>query len=401
MVFGNVYSFPLIHELGMGEVVLLLFTPYFIMKARKTLTLSKGISGFVLYMVYGLLITLIMSANFQVGAGSIFIRLARDFFYYFIVLFLGTKFFDKEQFFKWLIRFCVLLSVFVVIQSVIYLGTGYFIPGFPMNAQLNDGGYIGSELYSKYLSYARIAGYLRPNGFLCEPSHCAQCFFVALIVLLFGTSHQDRRIMLIAGLISIGSIATMSTSAIVYVLAAWILWLIKEGKHNAIRVIAIVLVAIIVIVFAYNHGNLSNMISVTNRLTNIFSGNTVTASSELRVQKGLTVFLTFPLLYKIVGIGFGTYMSAFQSGFFVSNTAMIESEYMNSFSYILVSSGIIGSVIMVTTLFVLFRRSSILGKMMIIALVIMSLGSSIYSSPICVWLLLVIINAGQERNSNI
>lgn len=393
MMFGNVYTFPLLRMLGWGEVLFLLFIPYFLAKSAKMITISKAHLGFIVFMLYCFIGSLIASSLLQASLISLFTRLARDFFYYFIALFLGTKLYDKKTFFHWINVFCICLSVYVMAQSIVYTITGYFIPGFLLNAQINDGGYVGRELYSKYLAYARISGYLRPNGFLCEPSHCAQCFFVGLVVLLFGEDEQDRKHIWTAVLFSIGALLTMSTSAVVYVGVTWSFWLLKEGKHNVFRVLTIVAVGSLSVVFAYKHGDLINMLSVVNRLTDALSGDYVTNSSSLRIIKGLTIFKNLPVGFKIFGIGFGTYTFALQNSIISTNVAMVENEYMNSFSYILVSSGIIGGTILLSTFTRLFKKAPYIGRMMIIALFIMALGSSIYSSPICIWIMLVILNS--------
>ena len=392
MMLGNVYAFPLLPSLGMGELIFIMFMPYFLIRVKGSIVITRDSKGLLFYMIYGFLVTVVMSVFFQSSIGNIAIRLIRDFFYYLIILFLGIKLFNKETFYKWVIRFCVVLAVFVILQSLVYVVSGYFIPGFPMSAQINDGGYTGRELYAKYLSYARIAGYLRPNGFLCEPSHCAQCFFVAVVILLSNEKGLYRKQIPYAVLISIGAILTMSTSAVVYVTIAWIMWLIKEVKHNILKVVIAVFVVGIIGFIIYSRGNLTNMISVTNRLVNALTGNATTNSSEMRIQKGFTIFANLPAIFQIFGIGFGTYTSALRSSLISTNVAMVESEYMNTFSYILVSSGIVGGFIMLASIVRLFKSCGLLGRMIVIALVIMSLGSSIYSSPICVWVLLTLLS---------
>lgn len=393
MMFGNVYIFPLIPVLGWGEVLFLVFMPYFVIKARSIFVISQTEFMLVVFMIYGLLITLFAGAYFQTSLVSIITRLARDFFYYFIIVFLGTKLLDKTIFFELVNLFCVCLSIFVIVQSAVYIFTGFFIPGFLLDFQINDGQHMGREVYSNYLSYARIAGYLRPNGFLCEPAHCAQCFFVDLILILFGVEEKNRKTYICAAIVSLGSFITMSTSAVVYLATVFVMWIVKEGKHDVLKIVAIIVLTFMLFFVAYSRGNLDNMLSVVRRLSNALEGDPVTNSTALRIQKGIAIFINLPIIFKLFGIGFGTYSSALSNSVISATVTGVDNEYMNSFSYILVSSGVIGSIIMVGTFLVLYRKSTQLGRMMIIALFIMSLGSSIYSSPISVWLMLVILNS--------
>ena len=396
LMFGNVYVFPLVPVLGMGEFVFILFIPYFLFRMKKSFTAHSRNKGFLLFMLYGFVISLIMSVFFQAGIIKVFSRLIRDFFYFFIIFFLGNRFFSKETFFKLLVIFSVALSAFVILQSIVFLIFGYFIPGFPLTMRINDGGHVGRELYNAYLVFARDAGYLKPNGFLCEP---AQCFFVALIMLFFYSKIALKKLIPLVTVISIAAVLTMSTSAFIYVATAWIMWLIKEGKRNVLIVGTIIVLIGIGAFVLYNRGIGASLVSVLNRFTNLFTGARITDSTSLRIEKGLIIFRDLPWQYKFFGIGFGTYTAAYQQSIISQNVVMASNEYMNSFSYIWVSSGIIGGIVMLFSFLRVYHSSDFLGKVMIIALVIMSLGAAVYSSPICVWAMLVILDSHKHENN--
>ena len=152
---------------------------------------------------------------------------------------------------------------------------------------------------------------------------------------------------------------------------------------------------------ALRNGQLDNVMVVIQRFTKTLSGDNVTNSSQLRMMKGFTTFLALPLPQKIFGIGFGNYLAAVP---LISRSAtinMINSEYMNTVSYILVSAGIIGFIIMALFFIRLFRNNFGLGRIMIIALVIMSFGSSVYNSPIWIWMMLLILYSGSRGDEAI
>lgn len=394
MMLGNVYLFPLFKSLDMGEIIMMVFIPYFVLN-MSSFSIKREYSLIYVFVGYSLLVTLFMSVVLNGNISDSIVRMIRDFFYYFVIFFLGTHFFDMYTFKKVLVRFCILLSAFVILQVIVYTFMGYLIPGFLMGASLNDGGYIGAQLYSNYISYANIAGYLKPNGFLCEPAHCAQCFFVAILVLLFGNNKEKNDIKC-AVFISIGAAFTMSTSAMLYLIFAWGVWCFKESKKNFLRIIVIVFCAIVLMVMAIKNGYLDNVMIVMQRFTKTISGDNVTNSSQLRMMKGFTTFLALPLLQKVFGIGFGNYAAIIPLIGNSSAINMVDNEYMNTVSYIMVSAGVIGFIIMCMFFVRLFRQNFGLGRIMIIALIIMSFGSSIYSSPIWIWMMLVILYSGRR-----
>lgn len=399
MMLGNVYLFPLFRSLDMGEIILIVFIPYFVVNMR-TFSIKREYSLIYLFVCYSLLVTMIMSVLLNGNMSDPIVRMLRDFFYYFVIFYLGFHFFDMKSFKKILVRFCVLLSAFVIVQVLVYTFIGYFIPGFLMNAPLNDGGYTGAQLYSNYIRYASIAGYLKPNGFLCEPAHCAQCFFVTILVLLFG-NYREKNDIKIAIFISIGMVLTMSTSAMLYFMFSWGMWCFKESKRNFIKILVIVCCCFAIGVLALKNGKLDSVLVVIQRFTQTLSGDNITNSSQLRMMKGFITFSALPLLLKIFGIGFGNYSAAIP--FFSSSAEinMMDNEYMNTVSYILMSAGIIGFVIMILFFIRLFRKSYGLGKIMIIALVIMSFGSSVYSSPIWIWMMLIILYSGRRGDETL
>ncbi|SEH64574.1 hypothetical protein SAMN02910265_01900 [Ruminococcus flavefaciens] len=400
MIWANVYTFVPFPALGCGEVFLIVISFYLIIMLNNKIKLFSKNNGILFFMIYGFITTLVMISMFDASIPKVAIRMARDFFYYFIIIFLGANLFDITIFKKWCVWFCLLLAVFIIVQTLVYYLLGYFIPGFPLNIMINDGGYTGQGLYDSYLSYANIAGYIRPNGFLCEPSHCAQCFLVCLILILFDDGKIDKTKISKAVLVTVGAVLTMSTSAIIYILFIWINWLVKEGKYNIIKTFIIIIATIIAFVVLFLRGNMNNLLAVSQRFTNLFTGGSLTASSEVRMTKGINIFSSMPFIYKLFGIGFGTYSYAYDRSIISKDVFMANNEYMNTFAYILVSAGIIGMIIIATAVITIYIRSNRVGRMMILALIVMSLGSSIYSSPICVWLMLVIINSHYNRHKN-
>lgn len=392
MMIGNVYTFPFFRSLSWGEVILLLFFPYFILNIGSLKIVRIG--SILAFVLYALLSTLLFAAVSFGDVQAPLVRILREAFYYVLIFYCGYYLFDYAKFSQGVIIFCKVLSLYIVLQSFVYSVTGWYIPGFFMNAALNDGGYSGSELYNHFLTYAKISGYLRPNGFLCEPAQCAQCLFLGILVSFFSPIKGKKQLITSVWL-TVGLVCTMSTSAIVYAGFSWIVWLIKEGKRNITHVLFIIAIVSLGVILIYGKTKYNNLLAVIEKLTNSFSKDTISNSSELRLFKGFLTFASLPFFYKIFGIGFGNYDAAVPKLFSGQNIHMVESEYMNSFSYILVSAGVIGACLLFVYFIQRFRRSCFLGKICVIALVLIASGSSIYSTPICVWFMLII-----EYNGN-
>ncbi len=393
MMLGNVYLFPLFTSLDLGEILLIIFIPYFLIHIKK-ITLNRRFSLIYLFLGYSLFITLAMVVFLNGNVSNVFSRMVRDLFYYFIVFFLGYHLFDLRTFKKAVVLFCVVLSAFIILQVIVYMVWGYLIPGFVLNMKLNDGDFTGYQLYSHYLEYARIAGYLKPNGFLCEPAHCAQCFFVSILILLFGPVKEKNDLKL-ALFISVGMILTMSTSAMLYLAFAWGVWSFKESKRNFLKIITIVIIVSILGYLGLKNGKLDNLVSVINRFTQTLEGAHITNSSQLRMLRGFQIFFALPLICQFFGIGFGNYSAAMSLISSNVNISMLNNEYMNTVSYILVSSGFVGFLILSLFFINLYKNGSSFKRIMVLALLLISLGSSIYSSPICVWLMLLILYPGK------
>ena len=379
----NVYVFPLIPVMTLGELYLLLLIPYFLIKSRK-LQLAKSNLLIFVYCVYALLITLGNVMIYGLGVMDPIERLLRDAFYYVLIFLVFYNCFDFKYFKKCIYIFCTLLSIFLIIQTIVYYAFGYLVPGFLLGAQLSDGNYIGRELYNKYLSYASNF-YLKPNGFLCEPAQCSQCLFFGLILLVFDKKY-NKYFYVLAVLFSIGSILTLSTTALFAIILVWSAWLITKGRKHMTKAIVLVIMSFAFVIIALVSGNLNNIISSLRRL--FVDSSDTNSSVYFRIFKGMDIFMNLPLFAQLFGIGFGNYVNLASS--FQLSGVLTNNEYMNSFSYILISSGIIGLLIIGLFLFKLFRNSNLQGKMLILGLIFLSLGSSIYSTIIMIWFMVAI-----------
>lgn len=377
MMFANVYVVPFIPTLGIGELLFMIFFPYFFLKS----TTSNKISfSLIFFIIYSVSITFFNSIIFEdVLISDPVMRLIRDFVYITIIFIYGKEFVEYELIARYIKFFCTLLAVFIIVQTVVFYISGYYIPGLLLNVRVNDGGKLGYELYENSLSYAYIAGYLKVQGFLSEPAHCAQCLLVGTCISLFPQNKNVNPDFYKAILFSITALMTMSAATIIYIPVIWITAVFMSKtitSNNKIFMFILIVLGIMIII---QGGFLT---PIVQRLGRASSLTTADGSTWYRIYRGVQIWLEdINIFQKIFGIGFGTFKGILK----------LENEYMNSISYLLISTGLIGFLLYSNLLFQIIRKSNQQNKIILLALIMMAISSSIYSSEIYVWVLLLLV----------
>lgn len=387
-MIGNVYKFPYLNVLGIGEVCCILYIIYLFLV--KKIIFKKNIINkwVILFIGYSMTTTLINIVIYNFNANDSVIRMIRDAFYYFLIFYIGTKLYDIDCFKNMIIIFCLLLSTFIILQFSVYKLSGYYIPGFLLNAQINSGNNTGMDMYNHYIEFAKITGYLKANGFLCEAASCAQCFSVGLMLILHYKFQPDRKNIIIALYVTIGAILTFSANSIVYCIFIWGIWVIRQLSQRYIskKIYAFIILLCIFLGIFFVIFKDSNVSNVFKRLQSATSSDTLDGSAQSRVYKGIKQYLELPLYNKIMGIGFGNYSEAYKN-----EIIQIENEYMNSLSYILFSCGFIGLIIYFLIFLCNWKEKKFINKIALATLMLIMFASSIYSSSVYVWIVSIII----------
>lgn len=392
IIFLDVYKMPILSFLSVGEFLLILFSPIFIVNAKKLFYVDKSNLFIFIFCFYGVCasfcVAVINNAIYDVA-----VRVIREGFYFFYIFILGKRYFNYKIFKSYFSKLILVLAAFVLLQVLVYYSTGYLIPGFILDAKLNDGNFTGLEMYNSILRYGSNNGYIKPSGFLCEPAHCAHFFFLYLLMNLF----DDKRIRVKyfkCVFVSFAMVATMSTSAFLELVISWLFWLLYQKKISVFIKSAIILLCVCVSLVLLNSTNNSFM-AVIERFTNIFlGGDSVTESASLRVLKGFDVFNSMPFYYKIFGVGFGGYNSAVNNGIIFVSGYDLSNEYLNTISYLLVSSGILGTSLFVVGVLKSFFKKHIMQKILTISMIVLFFGTSIYCTVIFICFMLIIMKKG-------
>lgn len=388
MGLANVYVIPGT-PLGIGELLFVLFAPFFVNK-NISCSLQNGETGFIIWFIYTFFVTLFVLV--YVGAPiSKFFSILRVAFYWGLMFVLGKSLFDYDFFKRGLFVFTFLLSSLIVVQFFVFTITGFYIPGYLLNATLNDGGVTGYTMYQGALLYGSILGFVRPSGFLCEPAHCAQFLIVPFAIVMTDPKLYLKKKVLLMLLISAIILITASSTGVAMLLFLWILYIVTEKKLSFIRVPLIVFLSLFLVSFVGNGGGTE--FKAVDRLLNLFNGQELDNSSNVRLNKGFEMYSFLPFSMKLFGSGIGLF--DYLSTYFNFENSL---NCQNAFAGTFFMSGIIGAIIFYFSMGVLFVKAGLLGKTLVCGYFVLSLGTGIFCCTQMVWIFLVILADIREKN---
>lgn len=186
----------------------------------------------------------------------------------------------------------------------------------------------------------------RPFSIFCEPAHFAQFVLMSLVIALFCNEMvmSKKQKMILSILFTIAILLSYSANGIFIASILWFVWFIKYMKGKKITIKKILITIMMIGVWIYAFVTMGFMESAFNRLDTVSLGRGSTGT--LRLLQGLAVYAKLPSLAKLFGIGFGN-VEAFliENNITTVYLSDIGNEYMNGFSTVLVSSGIIGLII--------------------------------------------------------
>ncbi len=299
---------------------------------------------------------------------DILLRCGRYCLYLIIVMLLCLDtLFDYRRAMKIYRMIAMAAFIYICVQAVFYYGAGITLPNKIGGVEMTNEA--GEEI-----------GRLR--AFYSEPADMAYSTIPFLCCSLFGPqySEKDRRL-LDAILVSIGIILTTSGQGIVAVAVLWGLWLIHGVAHQQMsfkRVIVLITIVTAVVVL-YKSGVLSFAL---DRATNTDEYSATSA----RTSGYVTMQLLSPIQW-FFGTGFGNYVTA---NIYDLDVPFLFVNY-SSVAEFLFTTGIVGVLIIACFLLNEYRKGDIRSRMLIIALLILSVGGCpmtgkympIYLSLIC------------------
>lgn len=388
MAFAHTYCIPG-SPITFGELLMFACLPFYY-KQGMGYPLSRPEFGFILWFVYMAIISMVMGIVFDAPLTK-YINIARTFFYWFIIFFLGKNLFNRKVFEKSMIIFSIVLSVFILVQFFVYMLTGFYIPGLFFNLPISNGSASGLDTYLISLRNAYYFGFIRPHGFLPEPAHVSQILFISVIALVCNKEITLSKKTTLFALFSAAVIVTLSTTGIVLFGFACFLFLSVEKKLSVYRV-PLVLMIIIIGFYVFLSDNDSSFSSI-DRIVNIINGSDIDKSSDARLNNGMNLFSDLPFVYKIFGTGLGLYQ------YVLNDLGFKDADlYMNTFSSIFFYTGSVGGVIWFVSLITFFVMSGLLGKSLVLGFFIVTLGCNPFCQPQMIWFFLLILADIKEKN---
>lgn len=380
----NVYQLGILNggDIAISIVVALVLLKY--LKTGKRITISAyGMFGFFLInLMISLIFSLFSNNFFTTDFCAKWIKI----FMYLLAIEMGRKIItDYTKAANIYITAVLICSWIVIIQ---YIGSFIGFHVYPyldypaLNYNINKMELISLQQRRIYL------GIYRPAAVFAEPAHFAQ--FSLLGLALSSLSENRRKRLMVRSIITIALICCGSAIGIGTAIVLWIIWYCKYIKDH-LTVSRFIIIVILMVVGVIALQKLGILESVWNRVatTDPTAGNT---TGNLRLLQGIAIFNQVPLINKIIGLGFGNVRS-----FLISNNITtryfneVGNEYMNAFSTVLVSSGIVGFVIfMYSWIKMLIKAATPVQKHICIVLTLLFFTSSIFYSCIVVMYMIFI-----------
>ena len=359
---------------SVGELCVLAFAPIALL-SRKRVILDNVAQKYSVFIVYAITISLTIALSFsEISLNETVRRLVRDGLYILIFAYISPSFLDFDVFKKTFTVMCIALTTFIIVQFSVYAISHRYIPGVISSLYPKAG-----EIQRTSLRTASYIGFLRPNGFLKEPSHCAQVMSVGLILHLIGDGKGPNWKTSI--ILTVGILFTTSANGFFLIITCYALYAFMHiGSKNATTVFkAIGVITVGLIVFYIMYLRVPFMQRTVDRILNVSEG--TEGSSSLRVLRGFAFFNKMPLSGKVFGLGFGNFLG-YRAHFNIWTQYEFEKEYMASDIYIVTSVGIFGSLILLATIVSAMKKKNDLGKGLLILLLIIGVSSSVYSGSV-------------------
>ena len=307
---------------------------------------------------------------------------------YFFLIWIGHNFFDLAQFRKSFILLAFATALLGLIQYVLSL-FGYHVLFLVPFLKLEN----GANLVDLYANYTRI------QCCFAEPAHFAHYLSVGIILILSKEKLKRMDVFMLLVMVVV-SLLTMSGNAIIALAAITIAYIYRRfrTRKNLLKTLALITV-IAIGVFAFSYAD--SFVQLLNRVDEIKGNSVYSISGYVRVLRGYELFIKFPFINKVFGIGIGNVGSFCIEYGIQGSVAMATSHdlftYLNGFQYFLIGGGIIGIVLYMVFLFGNSNKSN-LHFYTLTLIIALSLIAALYLSSI--WLVLIIIILGEKNEKN-
>lgn len=368
------------------EIVAVLGTALLILKKQRIIRLEKyaqfSIVGFFTSII-AFAINFFYINSFDVGIGTITIRMIKYIFLFFGFVIAGKEFFDTT-YAKRIYR--ILIAVTVVaffVQYLAFLISGrnlyFIIPNLTLN--YNEG-VNSSEFVRTTISDISAGYFYRPSSFFLEPAHFS-LFVVPWLALELFDEESPKYL----GVILVSASVLLSTSSLgfVGVLIVWSIYAFhyaKQMKKDYRKWIAlpffIVFLYFVINYIANDSGFITSVNIKLKSITKLSAGSSLT----VRLFRGALYYNEIGFLQKVFGVGYGN-LSAYYDAvhmFIIYDANVTEKAYMSGLFTILNSFGIIGLLMYIRWMVSVWKSRDICTRVLLVLLVAFLLTSSCFEA---------------------
>ncbi len=346
--------------------------------------------GYLTYFLYIMLIPQMYSMLAGTASLGDIIYKSISTLFFALTLGYGLRYIDQKYLIKVFGRVTLACSILFLVQEALFFTTGYrllgIIPWLPMASGESIGSYIDIQ-----------SSIDRSTSVFLEPSHFARYVASYLCIKLF----VDRKGFVDIPVIFYSAIILLSRSGNGYLLLGllWIVWIficIKRGRYiiQASLTALVVLAGFIVLQSGRYSSENQVTTAVLSRSSELSAEGEFNTSGFIRMYRGYVLYSELTPVEQVIGIGQGN-LESYLKTHDVSEYAQMayynldNMMYLNGMQECLVFGGIIGLVLFLFFLFRLMRNNYLLGKVLILAIILINLMSQAYNDTLVLLLLIL------------
>lgn len=363
--------FPILNQyrsvvpgITLGELLIIIMLPFLLyyLKIKKDKRWIPFL--FIVLLLVLLLFFLLISACFvnKISYGNALLGILRLTFYFSVVFLCINSIFNIDLFFNIYTKFSLLSTLYLIIQ---FFAHNWLNVDLPWTIPFLT---VYQENYGAIDFATLFVDFYRPYSFFLEPGYYVQYVLPYLVLVLFIKRYRSLRK---AIFITFGLVFSTSGQGLIIGLIIWILYMVIELKKSPSVFVGAGALLFVIVKF------IKDIPFVERSLIRLFGSEG--ASSNSRIFEPFSYYWDLDIQNKIFGIGYNNVLS------------IIGNVYLNSISYILITSGILGFLLVLMFLiacFILFKR--MVSKVLLLIFCILLLVSGIFTTPNTIFYLVII-----------
>ena len=362
-------------------------------KGKITISMDRMYVYFCVYICIGYLCSIMFYPDLQISTAIL--RLLKFIIVSIAIIAVVYRYIFDINIVKKYYRYVLLIvSGLLIIQLVAYYILGRQIYPIIPNLILNYNDGINSTQYINS-NISQIAGgyYFRPSSVFIEPAHYALFALPGIILELFEDNFSKKN-MIFASIFTVCVILTTSSMALMGCAICWFLFIMKRKdlwKRKFTWMSSMVTVAIPVAIY-YLLQNSAVITTIGIKLAGL-NNLSESSSTSLRLVRGLQYYRNMGGIQQLFGVGYGNLTAYYlKSRMDILGFGKIgQASYMNGFSTILCSFGVVGFVLFLGAMFRMYKKSDLIGKTMIIVFCVSMMICDMFDSVIYYLFLIVMV----------